>query len=75
VLLIKQNGAYVEVPEDQLDRVEGLSQISFRPGPGKEITRFQPGTVDVAVLSWSKTAPTGRPAHPDSYAWSFSVKA
>ena len=28
----------VEIPEDQLDRIEQLGVIAFRPGPGKEIT-------------------------------------
>jgi hypothetical protein len=76
VLLIKQEaGGYVEIPEDQLDRVVDLSQIAFRPGPDTEITRFSPGTVDVVVLFWSETRLGGRPKHPASYSWSFQVKA
>ena len=50
VLLIKIRGSYVEIPEDQLDRVVELGQLSFRPGPGKEITTFPPGENDVARL-------------------------
>jgi hypothetical protein len=75
VLLIKHNGRYVEIPEDQLDRVVELGQIGYRPGPGKEITRFPAGENDVVVLYWSKTRPGGRPKHPASYSWSFQVKA
>jgi len=76
VLLIRQNGGrYVEIPEDQLDRVVELGQVSFRPGPGKEITRFEAGEIDVSVLYWSKTRVGGRPKHPASYSWSFQVKA
>jgi hypothetical protein len=75
VLLVKHNGAYVEIPEDQLDRVVELGQLSFRPGPGKEITRFTPGENDVVVLYWSKTRIGGRPKSPASYSWSFQVKA
>jgi hypothetical protein len=75
VLLVKQNGSYVEIPEDQLSRVVELGQVSFRPGPGKEITRFPPGETDVSVLYWSKTRAGGRPQHPNSYSWSFQVKA
>ena len=75
VLLVKKAGAYVEIPEDQLDRVVELGQISFRPGPGKEITKFSAGENDVVVLFWSKTRVGGRPAHPASYSWSFQVKA
>jgi hypothetical protein len=75
VLLIKQNGRFIEIPEDQLDRVVELSQIVFRPGPGKDITRFAPGETEAVVLYWSKTRPGGRPKHPASYAWNFQVKA
>jgi hypothetical protein len=73
VLLIRQNGRYVEIPEDQLDRVVELGQISFRPGPGKDITRFAPGETDALVFYWLKTH--ARPKHPASYAWNFQVKA
>ena len=75
VLLVRTGGAFVEIPEDQLDRVPELGQISFRPGPGKEITKFPAGQNDVVVLYWSKTRVGGRPDHPASYAWSFQVKA
>jgi hypothetical protein len=76
VLLISQNnGPFVEIPEDQLDRVVGLGQVAFRPGPNKDITRFTPGTLTVSVLYWSKTRVGGRPKHPASYTWSFQVKA
>jgi hypothetical protein len=75
VLLVKKAGVYVEIPEDQLDRVVELGQISFRPGPGKEITKFSAGENDVVVLYWSKTRVGGRPKHPASYPWGFQVKA
>jgi len=75
VLLVKTGGAYVEIPEDQLARVPELGQVSFRPGPGKEITKFRTGENDVVVLYWSKTRIGGRPAHPASYSWSFQVRA
>jgi hypothetical protein len=76
VLLVSQNnGPFVEIPEDQLDRVVELGQVGFRPGPDKEITRFTPGTVTVSVLYWAKTRIGGRPRHPASYTWSFEVKA
>ena len=75
VLLIKVRGRYVEIPEDQLDRVVELGQLSYRPGPGKEITRFPEGENDALVYYWSKTRPGGRPKHPASYAWSFQVMA
>jgi hypothetical protein len=58
-----------EVPEDQTDRVESLGQVSFRPGPGTEIDRFEPGTHTVVVLYWEQGKP--RPKHPQSYPWTF----
>ncbi|MBM3672081.1 MAG: hypothetical protein FJW86_07875 [Actinobacteria bacterium] len=59
----------VEVPEDQTDRVVALGQVSFRPGPGKEIVRFEPGTHTVTVLFWERGKE--RPANPESYTWTF----
>jgi hypothetical protein len=46
VLLI--DGA--EVPEDQTDRVVPLGQISFRPGPDKDLAKFSPGLHTATVL-------------------------
>jgi hypothetical protein len=59
----------IEVPEDQLDRVEPLGQVSFRPGPGKDVVRFQPGVHTVVVLFWEQGK--ARPASPESYSWTF----
>ena len=59
----------IEVPEDQLDRVEPLGQVSFRPGPGKDVVRFQPGEHSVVVLFWEQGEE--RPASPQSYSWTF----
>jgi hypothetical protein len=69
VLLI--DGA--EVPEDQLDRVEPLGQVSFRPGPDKDLVRFAPGDHTVAVHYWSQGK--NRPAEPSIYSWRFRVGA
>jgi hypothetical protein len=59
----------IEVPEDQTDRVEPLGQVSFRPGPGKDIVRFEPKRHRVAVLYWEQGK--RRPAHPGGYTWTF----
>jgi hypothetical protein len=59
----------IEVPEDQLDRVEPLGQVSFRPGPGKDVVRFQPGEHSAVVLYWEQGEE--RPASPDAYQWTF----
>jgi hypothetical protein len=58
-----------EVPEDQLDRVPELGQVSFRPGSGKDLEQFAPGPHSVTVLYWPQGKP--RPAHPGAYSWSF----
>jgi hypothetical protein len=62
-----------EVPEDQTDRVLNLGEISFRPGPAKDVDAFDPGAHTATVLYW----PQGkeRPADPASYSWSFRVGA
>jgi hypothetical protein len=62
-----------EIPEDQLDRVPELSIVSFRPGPGKDITHLTTGDNTVVVLYWTKTKP--RPADPFSYSWRFRAAA
>jgi hypothetical protein len=58
-----------EVPEDQLERVVPLGQVSFRPGPDRDLSRFAPGDHTITVLYWSQK--TDRPARPGSYSWSF----
>jgi len=58
-----------EVPEDQLTRVVDLGQVSFRPGPGKDIEKFQPGQHTVVVLYWENGR--NRPAKPDAFSWTF----
>jgi len=62
-----------EVPEDQLDRVTTLGQVSFRPGPDKDLDEFAPGPHTAVVRYWEQGKP--RPAHPASYSWSFRVGA
>lgn len=63
----------VEIPEDQLNRVEELGIISFRPGPDKELSRFRAGDTTVEVLYWPRTKT--RPAEPARYGWRFRAAA
>jgi hypothetical protein len=63
----------VEIPEDQVSRVDPLSIIEFRPGPGKELRRFAAGTHTVAVRYWPKDEP--RPEKPASFSWTFRAGA
>jgi hypothetical protein len=61
------------IPEDQLLIDNATGTISFRPGPGKEISRLPAGANDAAVLYWSQTQ--AEPAKPKSFGWSFRVTA
>ena len=63
----------IEIPEDQLDRVAELGQVSFRPGPGKALSTFRTGDNEVVVKYWSRTK--ARPAHPASFGWTFQASA
>jgi hypothetical protein len=63
----------VRIPEDQLDTIEQLGVISFRPGPGKEFTRFRAGDNTVVVRYWPRGKP--RPNAPASFSWRFRAAA
>ena len=63
----------VEIPEDQLNRVDELGIISFRPAENKEISRFRAGDNTVVVLYWLRTKQ--RPESPASYGWRFRAAA
>jgi hypothetical protein len=63
----------VEIPEDQLDRVEELGVITFRPGADKEFSRFRAGDNTVEVLYWLRTKP--RPDKPARFGWRFRAAA
>lgn len=73
VLVQPPNGPAFEIPEDQLDRVEPLGQLSWRPGPNQELERFAPGTYTLTVYYWPQTKP--RPESPPGYTWSFRATA
>ena len=73
------------IPLDQLERPEpvqgdnspavrglsGLNQVSFTPGPGKDISSLTPGTHTVRLLFWRKVGQTSAEAQP--YSWSFTA--
>ena len=62
-----------EVPEDQLERIVPLAEVSFRPGADKDLEKFEPGQHTVVVYYW----PQGkeRPANPAAYSWTFRAGA
>jgi hypothetical protein len=62
-----------EIPEDQLERVIPLAQVSFRPGPDQDLASFEAGEHTLVVLYWPQGKP--RPARPSSYSWSFRAGA
>jgi hypothetical protein len=70
VLLIDRQ----EIPLDQLEIVKPLSQINFRPGPGEDLQKFEPGAHTATVLYWIGTQ-QNRPSKVGSYSWSFRVGA
>jgi len=49
----------------------GLNQVSFTPGPGKEIETLEPGSHTVRLLFWRKVGETREQAVP--YSWTFSA--
>jgi hypothetical protein len=67
VLLI--NG--LEIPEDQLRRVEPQNEVYFQPGEGKELEAFQAGTIVVEAQIWRSVSETRDDAR--SVTWSFGV--
>jgi hypothetical protein len=74
VLKIGRVGSPVqEIPEDQLERIVPLAEVSFRPGPGKDLTHLEPGVYNAQVDYWPQGKP--RPARPGVYAWTFRVTA
>ena len=63
----------VEIPEDQLSRVEELGVVTFRPGPDQEFRRFRAGENTVVVRYWPRGEQ--RPDQPASYSWRFRAAA
>ena len=49
----------------------GLNQVSFTPGPGKDIVSLSPGTHTARILFWRKVGGTREQA--DAYSWTFTA--
>lgn len=62
----------VEIPEDQLRRVDAQNQVFFTAAPGREIEELPAGTVQVTALIWRPVAGETR-ADADQVSWSFQV--
>lgn len=60
-----------EIPEDQLDRSEGLNTVSFTPGPGTETGALDPGQRCAVVVYWPSAST--REVSSQSYRWCWQV--
>ena len=67
--VLKVNG--LEIPEDQLRRVDPQNEVYFQPGADKEIEAFQPGTIVVEAEIWRSASETRDDAR--TITWSFGV--
>jgi hypothetical protein len=45
-----------EIPEDQLEHLEGSNWVGFTPGPGTEIGALKPGQRCATVVYWEPAA-------------------
>ncbi|MBW3645653.1 MAG: hypothetical protein KY441_09130 [Actinobacteria bacterium] len=68
--LLVVNG--IEIPEDQLRRVDAQNQVFFTPGPGKEIEQLDAGMVQVTALIWRPVAGETR-QDAQAVRWTFRV--
>jgi hypothetical protein len=65
------------LPEDQIKVVPGLGQVSFRPGPEKDIRALTPGPHSATIVYWPQDK-AGEDAARDagalkSYTWQFTA--
>lgn len=61
----------VEIPEDQIDRDEGLDTAAFTPGEGKEISELTPGERCATAVYWPTSS--SRELSAESYSWCWNV--
>ena len=65
------------IPEDQIRIERALGQVTFRPGPDKEITVLRPGPHSATILYWPQEKgdePAARAAGVvKSYTWQFTA--
>ncbi len=60
----------IEIPEDQLDRLEGINTVGFTPGAGTEIVELTPGRRCATVVYWRVEASR---SNAESYEWCWQV--
>jgi hypothetical protein len=61
----------IEIPDDQVDHLEGVNTLGYTPGPGTETGALKPGPRCATVVYW----PVGRTraSSSDSYRWCWQV--
>ncbi len=60
----------VEIPEDQLQRTEGLNLVSYTPGPDTETGPLDPGKARITVVYWPLAE--SRSA-AQRFSWEFTI--
>ncbi len=60
----------IEIPEDQLDRLEGINSVGFTPGEGTEIKELTPGRRCATVVYWLVELSRST---AESYDWCWQV--
>ena len=67
----------VRIPQDETKFTPGLGQVSFRPGPGKEITVLRPGHHSARIHFWPQDKGDEDAANAagvvKSYTWQFTA--
>jgi hypothetical protein len=61
----------LEIPEDQLDRREGLNIVAFTPGKGAEGGILEPGDRCATIVYWNTNS--SREADARDYKWCWKV--
>jgi hypothetical protein len=65
-------GGCIPIPADQVAFIPALGQLTFRPGPGREIEAFEPGRNTVKVTYRSQADPA---RDNGSFSWAFVSKS
>lgn len=65
-------GSCTALPADQVDFIPALGQLTFRPGPGKEIEAYEPGQNRVNVSYRSQADPS---QDTGTFSWAFVSKS
>jgi hypothetical protein len=65
-------GSCTAIPADQVDFIPALGQLTFRPGPDKEIDAYEPGQNRVNVTYRSQADPS---KDNGTFTWTFVSKS